>query len=462
MKKIYLFMLLAVSMCFASVSVTAFQDGTRFKPGINIHLKNNGDEVRGFKVVYYLKARGGGYQFRLFPVNMAGATYKSFPDDIAMYSQGTRIARIELDFSNVTLAAGAHFPAANKNITFHLDYYSQQAVVENLSSDISGDIVVESLSGDILWGSRRAKIGVLKNGSNFSCDEEVSITIDAEDSNNGTTVVSGNTTPPGISLGGTVTFTYCTFEVSSLRPVPYDYAVLKLSYDCPAGSYSIKRHHDTEDSDNANGHTGYFYPNVITDNADLYYCFMPGRVNATKWLYPFSTQYGIFANPSTSYSNMAHSEIYIDDEDSNNGNSWSYDFKGLSWFKKIDMQARANAIMNGTSNTTYHVIKWSGSTLGKTTGNSISVENSLVAASPLAPAIKGLNRSAVAVEIKSKGAVKISIVNANGSVVANVNQENLQPGVHNIMWNSGMVPSGRYIVKIEQNGKVNAKSVILK
>ena len=43
-----------------------------------------------------------------------------------------------------------------------------------------------------------------------------------------------------------------------------------------------------------------------------------------------------------------------------------------------------------------------------------------------------------------------------------VTEKNLQPGDHQIKWNSGMVPSGRYIVKIEQNGMVNAKNVILK
>lgn len=41
-------------------------------------------------------------------------------------------------------------------------------------------------------------------------------------------------------------------------------------------------------------------------------------------------------------------------------------------------------------------------------------------------------------------------------------QESLKPGVHQIKWSSCMVPSGRYIVKVEQNGMVNTKNVILK
>ena len=47
-------------------------------------------------------------------------------------------------------------------------------------------------------------------------------------------------------------------------------------------------------------------------------------------------------------------------------------------------------------------------------------------------------------------------------LIVGIAQENLQPGVHFVKWNSGIVPNGRYIVKIEQNGMVSAKNVILK
>ena len=53
-------------------------------------------------------------------------------------------------------------------------------------------------------------------------------------------------------------------------------------------------------------------------------------------------------------------------------------------------------------------------------------------------------------------------MNVNGAVVANIAQENLMPGVHQIKWNSGIVPNGLYIVKIVHNGMINSKSVILK
>jgi hypothetical protein len=121
--------------------------------------------------------------------------------------------------------------------------------------------------------------------------------------------------------------------------------------------------------------------------------------------------------------------------------------------------------MDGTHDTQYNVIKWTGS-LAKSAGiahaDNIAVENTLVAATPLAPAVKGLNRNVVAVELKSAGDVKVSVVGVNGAVIASIAEKNLQPGVQQIKWNAGMVPSGRYIVKIEQNGMVNAKNVILK
>ena len=147
----------------------------------------------------------------------------------------------------------------------------------------------------------------------------------------------------------------------------------------------------------------------------------------------------------------------MDDEDSNNNNKWNY------YGAEDAVKKRINKIMSGSDNTTYHVVKWNGGSLAKSTevaDNSVS--SAYVAAVPMAPAIKGLNRSIVSVELKSAGDVKVSVVGVNGAVLANVTEKNLQPGDHQIKWNSGMVPSGRYIVKIEQNGMVNAKNVILK
>ena len=120
----------------------------------------------------------------------------------------------------------------------------------------------------------------------------------------------------------------------------------------------------------------------------------------------------------------------------------------------------------GKTYTTYNVIKWIGGSLSKSAGevaeSPISKGQPLVTLAPLAPVIKGLSRSAVAVELKSAGDVKVSIVGVNGAVIANIAEKGLLAGAHQIKWNAGMVPSGRYVVKVEQNGMVNAKNVILK
>ena len=155
-------------------------------------------------------------------------------------------------------------------------------------------------------------------------------------------------------------------------------------------------------------------------------------------------------------SRFAHSEVYIDDEDSKNNNKW--DFYGAS----EDIQKRIRKIVNGSNNTTYHFAKWRGyGTDNWYAKNAVSAKE-LAVGEPgkyvlkekaLSPMIKGVDRTSIFVELKSAGNVKISVVNVNGAVVASVAQENLEPGIHQIKWNSG---------KVQQNGMVDAKNVILK
>jgi len=119
--------------------------------------------------------------------------------------------------------------------------------------------------------------------------------------------------------------------------------------------------------------------------------------------------------------------------------------------------------MSGDENTTYHTIRWTASStsgmLAKSADDAIEAP---MAAMPTSAAIRGLDRSAITIELESAGDAKISVVNVNGAVVANIAQENLMPGVHQIKWNSGIVPNGLYIVRIVHNGLINSKSVILK
>lgn len=369
------------------------------------------------------------------------------------------------------------------------------------------------------------KIGVLKADKNFKCNKEITIDLDVEDTHNKTKVVNGDENPPVTIKKGHIIFNYCILDVDEMPKVPYSYAVLRLDEECPSGTFKFARYHDTEDTDNANSpkNSSDVWPSVINKNATLEYCFVYADDNSIN-SYPIfdkknGHKYGVFANPkfekTTISPFIAHSEIFIDDENDpvktgticedvivtdydytsdpsdpkwierierrchdtdtgHNGNYWNYYTTitppawSTAWINSIIEKANKVShvarLMEGDENTTIHVIKWTGTANAMLSKSSVEESNNmpLVVASPLTPDIKEINRSVVAVELKSTGNVKISIVNINGTQIAKIAQENLQPGIHQIKWNSGIVPNGRYIVKIEQNGFVNAKNVILK
>ena len=511
MKKIYLIIMSIVSMCFAgNIDVTTV-DPYMLYNGFYITNKGNTD-VNGFKFYLYFNAA---------PVE----DLSTFSADILRKRDGdsyvydrTVLPRVNpefkrlsatqfvavFDYSNAVIPARGRFPVPGKPN----GEYQNMAIMINganddwarfLKNDKAPNIlrayVVESLSGEVLV-SRKVKynnktkydkitenkhptidnyrrIGVLTN--EMTCDEFKAgnqnnllntITIDAENQNNQTSIQGA--TPIGIySYVGVVRFRYCTLAIQTIPRTPYDYMVLKLDSECPEGSYPVTRNHDTEDKGNLDSYSGNIWPSSVvkgTADAKLEYCYVPKVVNSTL-KYPFDPKYGVFASSGArrASSEIATSTIFVDDENTNNRNWWSFRTVPLH------LQSRMQAIMSGDHDTEYNVIQWTGSDdqrLAKAAVEiadaPISAEKTLVAAVPQAPAIKGLNRSAVAVELKSEGNVKVSIVNVNGSVIASLAQENLQAGVHQIKWNSGMVPSGRYIVKVEQNGMVNAKNVILK
>ena len=76
--------------------------------------------------------------------------------------------------------------------------------------------------------------------------------------------------------------------------------------------------------------------------------------------------------------------------------------------------------------------------------------------------MKGLSRTSVGFELKSAGRAVISIMDADGAVVATLVSENARTGYNSLKWNSENVPSGRYMVTIEHNGSISGKNVVLK
>jgi len=340
----------------------------------------------------------------------------------------------------------------------------------------------------------KTTVGVLRVNNSASCQRTFKITLDTEDSgssgyDDGSNEYAGITIPNDLS---SVTFDFCVVDGTNIPKARYDYVVLRTSKYCPAGTYPFARHHDSEDSNNKNfpKYSPIVWPSKITDNANLEFCLVPGQSNGVK--YPFSASQGIFAaNPKMN--NLVYGRVEVEDqydgrcakyEDieipspsapdgsgvdrtsvcvewvNDNDNSWEY------YGASKNIKTRIHNIVNGDGETYYRVLHWNGKSLSKSAEAVVEApavgEIAPVAAVSVLPEIKGFDHSAVTVELKSAGKVVVSIMNIRGDVVATVSQENMQPGIHMVKWNSGSVPNGRYVVAVKQNGKFTAKNVILK
>ena len=288
--------------------------------------------------------------------------------------------------------------------------------------------------------------------------------LNTENNKNSTRIYAGNE-PAGLRIDGKTKdlfMFYCIVDSRNLRPVPYDYVVLRYDDDCPNGAKKFRRHHDTEDS-GYNSSYGSIWPSVVyktVENADIEFCYVPATPGATAD-FPLDGKYGVFAD-YTNNTTVARSIVHVDDEDKKNKNGWA-------WYGNEQYRGDIQKIVqpideknNGHWDTRYHV-SWRTASLAKSAAAEAPVVAGNVAADkPVAAEVKGFDRSAVTFELKSAGNAVVSIVNINGAVVAKVSKENLQPGVHSVEWHSGIVPNGRYVVTIEHNGVTSGKNVILK
>lgn len=461
MKKLFQLVLLTASMTFAAISI----DGNSTSYGCNyspsFRLYNSGSTIgKGFRIYAYFSNFDSNPLYDL-------EEYATAATNVRVQKTATHVYRVVMDFANSTIQANNYFPA---NVTRFFTIKTRNNSTNRCWEPYPwrarfGDIVVENASGQVIYGrhpGNRSRIGILVPANSGSlCPSgkvDVTIRLDAEDNNNRTRIVSGNSSPRGIEIrDGGLKFTYCSYISPNPPKVPYDYAVLKLDDYCPDGTYNFRRYHDTEDHDNHNYATGSYWPNEVNENANLEYCLVPRDLSSTR-VYPFSSNFGIFASYASG--SIFHSEVFFDDEDTDNENSWT-------WYgMPSSMKNRANVIISGTTNTTYHVAKWNGGgSLNKSAETEIAskpVDNMVVINKPAPAALKGINRTTVAVELQSQGDVEVSIVDINGSVVAKVAEKNLLPGVHQLNWNSANVPNGFYVVFVKQNGVHSAKNVILK
>lgn len=449
-------------MTFAAISIQGNSSsyGCNYSPSFRLYNSGSSAIEKGFKIYAYFSNFDRNPLYDL-------EEYATAATNVRVQKTATHVYRVVMDFANSRIPANGYFPAnETRFFTIKTRNNSTNRCWEPYPWRARfGDIVIENASGQVIYGrhpGNRSRIGILVPANSGSlCPSgrvDVTIRLDAEDNNNRTRIVSGNSSPRGIEIrDGGLKFTYCSYISPNPPKVPYDYAVLKLDDYCPDGTYNFRRYHDTEDHDNHNYATGSYWPNEVNENANLEYCLVP-RDNSSSRVYPFSSNFGIFA--SFASSSIFHSEILFDDEDTDNENSWT-------WYgMPSSMKNRANVIISGTTNTTYHVAKWNGGgSLNKSAETEIAskpVDNVVVINKPAPAALKGINRTTVAVELQSQGDVEVSIVDINGSVVAKVAEKNLQPGVHQLNWNSANVPNGFYVVSVKQNGMVSAKNVILK
>ena len=445
---------------------------------------NTGSDIPGFKFYHYFNAPPSkNFNARLYHFFYAEDNYARgiVMKDSGIQPREIRIERLSavqyrvlLDFSNTTIQKNKRFPLEGA-MYIRIESTDPDAPLTNVSEwarpghELSG-FAITSKSGTVLYGpelnnngtkvhptvDNARRVGLLTENPELCQNEKAYswIMMDTEDSNP-ITRFDITPRPNGVYVypNKNVGFDYCAQAFTSMPTVPFDYIVLKMDTTCPSGSFEFARIHHTE---NSNKHTGDVWPNVAKagKKMELQYCLVPKNSSSTRE-YPVNKAFSVFANYEVR-NKISHSRLFIDDEDTENRNSWKW--KGMS-------QTRKDMVLNiiyGDRDTRMNAIEWIGSGLPKSEASVVMDKAVATTEISHAPAIRGFDHSAVSVELQSAGYAKVTIANAKGAVVAKIVKEGLQPGVHQIEWNSGIVPNGIYIVTVEHNGKIAAKNVILR
>ena len=76
--------------------------------------------------------------------------------------------------------------------------------------------------------------------------------------------------------------------------------------------------------------------------------------------------------------------------------------------------------------------------------------------------LKGFSRNSIAFTLKTAGTTVVKVSDPNGEVVATVRVDNAPAGFNSVSWNSENIPSGRYMVSIEQSFGISGKFAVLK
>ena len=230
-----------------------------------------------------------------------------------------------------------------------------------LVTDAKNDVRIPRIRVDAaLNATETATIGVIKHDQECFNDE-IFIHMDDEDDDNKS---SQSNTPNGIGGGRNTEFRFCREPVGGPYPPlvhnSFDYAVLKLSAQCPPGTFAFRRHIDNEDDKNKNSVTGDISPSTIDRNSNLEFCFVPASASGwDKAGEPWSQNSGVFARQpdSQNLSTYTFGSASSDDEDDDNNNSFEW------YTTPADIQARIQQIIEGGRNTRFWTAYQTGATL---------------------------------------------------------------------------------------------------
>ncbi len=197
-----------------------------------------------------------------------------------------------------------------------------------------------------MYPKRNVAVGVIPQTQSCPANSELlTIHMDNEDNANAN---KHSGWIGAISQGKNTTLRFCKVRANFKPLNNYDnYAVLKLSNNCPANSREFSRIFDDEDRKNANYSKGDINPNISNSNTILYFCLFEGRGNGYNTMSSFpdiGINYGVFA-PSYFDKAIETGYLYTDDEDNRNANS-SYNTDSIT-----------ETIVNGTRDTTMNIVR---------------------------------------------------------------------------------------------------------
>lgn len=76
--------------------------------------------------------------------------------------------------------------------------------------------------------------------------------------------------------------------------------------------------------------------------------------------------------------------------------------------------------------------------------------------------LKSFNRKSIGFELFAEGPVSLKILDANGEEVSAIDYQKGFTGINSVTWDGSKMSSGRYMIRIEQNGAVSGHFAVLR